>query len=80
MSLFEASKVVLSCLQSACVLISYFIKGSTLVDIREYYAPADGGDDKPGKKGISLSVEQVRQQSPRSLRLLKATLNSGRAS
>jgi hypothetical protein len=33
-------------------------KGSTLIDIREYYGSE--GEEKPGKKGISLSVEQVR--------------------
>ena len=33
-------------------------KGTALVDIREFYG-ADGAE-KPGKKGISLTLEQVR--------------------
>jgi Transcriptional Coactivator p15 (PC4) len=32
-------------------------KGSTLVDIREYYE-TKGGELKPGQKGISLTTEQ----------------------
>lgn len=39
------------------VTVSVF-KGKPLVDIREYYG--SDGDEKPGKKGISLTVEQVR--------------------
>jgi hypothetical protein len=39
--------------------IAYFVKGATLIDIREYYGAE--GDEKPGKKGISLTVQQVRQ-------------------
>ncbi|KIK27761.1 hypothetical protein PISMIDRAFT_92470, partial [Pisolithus microcarpus 441] len=31
-------------------------KGKVLVDIREYFGPDD--DEKPGRKGISLSPEQ----------------------
>ncbi|KAH6643622.1 transcriptional Coactivator p15-domain-containing protein [Boeremia exigua] len=38
------------------VTVSEF-KGMTLVSIREYWAN-DGGELKPGKKGISLSIEQ----------------------
>lgn len=33
-------------------------KGTPLLDIREFYG-ADG-EEKPGKKGISLTLEQVR--------------------
>lgn len=43
------------------VLIAHLVKGNTLVDIREHYG-ADG-EEKPGKKGISFTVEQVRCQS-----------------
>lgn len=32
-------------------------KGTILLDIREYYG--SGTDTKPGKKGISLKVEEV---------------------
>ncbi|KAK0614243.1 transcriptional Coactivator p15-domain-containing protein [Immersiella caudata] len=39
------------------VTISKF-KGTTLVNIREYYTDKTTGEAKPGKKGISLSVEQ----------------------
>ncbi|KAH7081355.1 transcriptional Coactivator p15-domain-containing protein [Paraphoma chrysanthemicola] len=38
------------------VTVSDF-KGQTFVNIREYYT-TDGGDLKPGKKGISLNIEQ----------------------
>ena len=31
-----------------------------LVDIREYYSDA-GGEDKPGKKGISLTAAQFSE-------------------
>lgn len=30
-----------------------------MVDIREYYG--DEGEEKPGKKGISLTLDQVRE-------------------
>lgn len=36
-------------------------KGMPLLDIREFYGQE--GDEKPGKKGISLSLEQVRPSS-----------------
>ena len=36
-------------------------KGMSLLDIREYYGPE--GDEKPGKKGISLQLEQVGQET-----------------
>ncbi|CAI6335367.1 unnamed protein product [Periconia digitata] len=38
------------------VTVSDF-KGKTLVSIREYYEDA-GGDMKPGKKGIALTIDQ----------------------
>jgi hypothetical protein len=51
-------------------------KGVTLVDIREYYVSE--GNEKPGKKGISLNVEQVRRRSCDSLQWLR-TVHSGKA-
>jgi len=36
-------------------------KGMSLLDIREYYGTE--GDEKPGKKGISLQLEQVSQET-----------------
>ncbi|KAJ7096291.1 transcriptional Coactivator p15-domain-containing protein [Mycena epipterygia] len=33
-------------------------KGTTLIDIREFYADKESGELKPGKKGISLGVDQ----------------------
>ncbi|KAK4534149.1 hypothetical protein CDCA_CDCA01G0174 [Cyanidium caldarium] len=35
-------------------------RNSTLVDIREYYRDAESGEERPGKKGISLTVKQFR--------------------
>ncbi|CAK5281745.1 unnamed protein product [Mycena citricolor] len=34
-------------------------KGSTFIDIREFYVEKGSGDMKPGKKGISLTVDQA---------------------
>jgi hypothetical protein len=34
-------------------------KGTVLLDIREFYGAGD--EEKPGKKGISLTLEQVGQ-------------------
>lgn len=39
-------------------------KGKLLLDIREFYG--DESDLKPGKKGISLNLDQVKSQSMRS--------------
>jgi len=36
-------------------------KGTTLLDIREFYVDKESGESKPGKKGISLSVEQWQE-------------------
>ena len=58
------------------VLIVHAAKGMTLVDIREYYGAED--DEKPGKKGISLTVEQVRRRSHELLQQLSAALDSGK--
>ncbi|RSH82738.1 uncharacterized protein EHS24_007732 [Apiotrichum porosum] len=33
-------------------------KGEMRIDIREFYADKDSGEEKPGKKGISLSAAQ----------------------
>lgn len=33
-------------------------KSNTLVSLREYYNDASTGEAKPGKRGISLSIEQ----------------------
>ncbi|KAF2640097.1 PC4-domain-containing protein [Massarina eburnea CBS 473.64] len=52
----ENSFVALKANGTRRVTISDF-KGKTLVSIREYYEDANG-DMKPGKKGISLSIEQ----------------------
>ncbi|KAJ7680351.1 transcriptional Coactivator p15-domain-containing protein [Mycena polygramma] len=36
-------------------------KGTTLLDIREFYVDKQSGDSKPGKKGVSLTVEQWQE-------------------
>ena len=38
------------------------VSGKALVDIREFYG--EGDDEKPGKKGISLTIEQVSSLTP----------------
>lgn len=44
------------------VTISVF-KGKVLVNIREFYEDKATGEEKPGSKGIALSVEQWRSLS-----------------
>lgn len=34
-------------------------KGIPLIDIREFYTDKASGEDKPGKKGLSLGLDQV---------------------
>jgi hypothetical protein len=34
-------------------------KGNVFIDIREFYGT--DGDEKPGKKGVSLNLNQVRK-------------------
>lgn len=41
------------------VTVSSF-SGSPRIDLREYYTDKESGELKPGKKGISLSIEQWR--------------------
>ncbi|KAJ6499272.1 transcriptional Coactivator p15-domain-containing protein [Mycena sanguinolenta] len=36
-------------------------KGTTLLDIREFYVDKASGETKPGKKGVSLTVEQWQE-------------------
>ncbi|KAJ6593930.1 transcriptional Coactivator p15-domain-containing protein [Mycena capillaripes] len=36
-------------------------KGSTLLDIREFYVDKESGESKPGKKGVSLSMDQWQE-------------------
>lgn len=35
-------------------------RGKTFVDIREYYTDKGSGQEKPGKKGIALQMDDVR--------------------
>lgn len=36
-------------------------RSSTLIDIREYYMDKASGEERPGKKGISLTKEQYEK-------------------
>merc|ERR1712012_1109339 len=36
-------------------------KGNTYIDIREYYVDRNTDETKPGKKGISLNMDQFQQ-------------------
>uniref|UniRef100_A0A0N4UKR6 PC4 domain-containing protein n=1 Tax=Dracunculus medinensis TaxID=318479 RepID=A0A0N4UKR6_DRAME len=51
--MFELGKMRFVCVRS--------FKGKTFIDIREYYNDKGSGQMKPGKKGISLSIDQYEQ-------------------
>ncbi|XP_002165392.1 RNA polymerase II transcriptional coactivator isoform X1 [Hydra vulgaris] len=36
-------------------------RGKKLISIREYYTDKNSGEEKPGKKGISLTLEQWQE-------------------
>ena len=53
-------------------------KGITLLDIREYYGM--DGQEKPGKKGISLTLDQVRHSPSFTFQVHVCLLFSGKLS